>query len=366
MGTLSGQATQDHLQAPEVMKTFDLFLVPSSPQVFDGEAIRRKLADSPWLRQDRSDPTQLVYHNEDNSVRFFILLDPALLENSAEEEPDDDDLDAPRVSTSVLPAQNEIEEASVPVEGEDEPDMVIETPTVTINIPLFQPSEVAREAIAFLLSLSEAAELDAIDPQVAGVGGGEAGRYDAVELYESWIRAQKSLFLELEGNLNFIRWSDERSRNFFSYASSCSRLRKKYRDEGLAVLPIQPASYNDDVLSLCVWRSDVPAVIPMTDLVLLERVGRKKTFFGRKKVAEEILISGEELWKILSPFAQVVDGPAPMLVFRDAALPPSQVINDLAELKGEATAAAKRTGLDGVIDFDLPTATPGQEGNLED
>ena len=366
MGTLSGQTTQDHLQALEVMKTFDLFLVPSSPPAIDGEALRRKLADSPWLLQDRSDPTQLVYHNVDNSVRFFILLDPALLENSAEKQTADDDLDLPVVSTSVLPARNEIEEASVPVPGEDEPDLVIDTPTVTINIPLFQPSEVAREAIGFLLSLCAAAKLDAIDPQEAGVGSGKAGRYDAVELFDSWIRAQKSIFLELEGKLDFVRWSDERSHNFFSYASSCSGLREKYRDEGLTIVPVQPASYNDDVLSLCVWRSDVPAVIPMTDLVLLERVRQKRTFFGTKKVTEEILIPGDKLWKILSPFAQVIDEPAPMLVFRDAALPPSQVANDLAELKGEAADAARRTEFDGGIDFDLPAPVPGQEADLED
>ena len=347
------------------MKTFDLFLVPSPPAAIDGEALRRKLADSPWLRQDRSDPTQLVYHNVDNSVRFFILLDPALLESSVEKDPEDDNLDAPAVSTSVLPAQNEIEESSVPLPGEDEPDLVIDTPTVTINIPLFQPSEVAREAIDFLLSLSTAAKLDAIDPQEAGVGGGEAGRYDAVELFDSWIRAQKSIFLELEGRLDFVRWSDERSRNFFGYASSCSGLREKYRDEGLAVVPVQPASYNDDVLSLCVWRSDVPAVIPLTDLVLLERVRQKRTFFGTKKVTEELLIPGDKLWEILSPFAQVINEPAPMLVFREAALPPSQVTNDLAELKGEAAAAARRTEFDGVIDFDLPAAVPGQEADLE-
>jgi len=107
------------------MKTFDLFLVPSPPAAIDGEALRRKLADSPWLRQDRSDPTQLVYHNVDNSVRFFILLDPTLLESSVEKDPEDDNLDAPVVSTSVLPAQNEIEESSVPLPGEDEPDLVI-------------------------------------------------------------------------------------------------------------------------------------------------------------------------------------------------------------------------------------------------
>ena len=79
MGTLSGQATHDQFQSPVEMKTFDLFLVPSSSETFDGEAIGRKLTESPWLIQDRSDPTQMVYHNHDNSDRFFILLDHRLL-----------------------------------------------------------------------------------------------------------------------------------------------------------------------------------------------------------------------------------------------------------------------------------------------
>ena len=363
MGTLSGQATHDQFQSPVEMKTFDLFLVPSSSETFDGEAIGRKLAESPWLIQDRSDPTQLVYHNQDNSVRFFVLLDPDLLEKEPAAEHDGYEDEEAAGPTSVLPDAGDLEQANLPgAEEEEEQGSVIDMPTVTINIPLFQPSGVAREAIAFLLSIARSAGLDSIDPQAPG--GGEAGSYSAEELYDSWLKTQKSVFLELKGELDFIRWSDERSRNFFGYAASCPELREKYREEGLDVLQVQPASYNGDVLSLCVWRTDVPAVIPLTDLVLLERVRQKRSFFGTRKVTDELLVTGDELWKILAPFAQTIDEPAPMMIFREAEVPPSQVTNDLEELKGEP-AAATRTEFNGVIDFDLPAAEPEPESSLE-
>ena len=366
MGTLSGQATHDQFQSPVEMKTFDLFLVPSPSETFDGEAIGRKLAESPWLIQDRSDPTQLIYHNQDNSVRFFILLDPGLLEKEPAVEHDGYEDEEAAEATSVLPDADDLEQANLPgaeeEEEEKEQDPVIDMPTVSINIPLFQPSGVAREAISFLLSIARSAGLDSIDPQAPG--GGEAGSYSSEELYDSWLTTQKSVFLELKGELDFIRWSDERSRNFFGYAASCPGLREKYREDGLDVLQVQPASYNGDVLSLCVWRTDVPAVIPLTDLVLLERVRQKRSFFGSRKVTDELLVTGDELWKILEPFSQAIDEPAPMLIFREAELPPSQVTNDLEELKGEP-ATAKRTEFDGVIDFDLPDAEPEPESSLE-
>ncbi|HBO50430.1 MAG TPA: hypothetical protein DD471_00465, partial [Planctomycetes bacterium] len=155
MGTLSGQATHDQFQSPVEMKTFDLFLVPSSSETFDGEAIGGKLAESPWLLQDRSDPTQMVYHNQDNSVRFFILLDPGLLEKEPQAEHDGYEDEEGAGPTSVLPDAGDLEQANLPgAEEEEEQAPVIDMPTVTINIPLFQPSGVAREAIAFLLSIA--------------------------------------------------------------------------------------------------------------------------------------------------------------------------------------------------------------------
>ncbi len=241
----------------------------------------------------------------------------------------------------------------------------MDVPPVTINIPLFQPMEIAREAIDFLLQLAEAGGLDTIDPQEAGAGKGEPGRYSNQELLESWLRTQGSICQQAGTPVNFIRWSQDRSMNFFGYSRSCPQLRKQYEDEGLAVLQVQPAAYNDEVLSLCVWRSNVPAVIPLTDLVLLERVRRKRRLFGTREVIDEILIPGGELWKILSPFSQVCNEPARMLVFRDAAMPPSQVANDLAELTGEKSTAAKRTEFSGVIDFDLPSPAQETEDDLE-
>ena len=362
MSTLSGQATQDQFQTPETMKSFDLFLVPSSPPRLAGTSVRDQLAGCPWLHQDRSDPTQLLYHNEDTSVRFFLLLDPALLGNAIEEEAED--FDVPADSISVLPEEKDLDESRIPETGEDDPDAEIDMPPVTINIPLFQPFAVAREAIDFLLRLAESSGLDTIDPQDSGVGDGEAGRYSAEELLGSWKRTQNAICLQAETPLNFIRWSEERSRNFFDYSRACPLLREKYEDEGLAVLQVQPASYNEDVLSLCVWRSDVPAVIPLTDLVLLERVRRKRRLFGTKEVTDEIIIPGGELWRILSPFSQVHNEPARLLVFRDARMPPSQVLNDLAELKGENASTAKRTEFSGVIDFDLPISSEETEDEL--
>ena len=148
MGTLSGQATHDQFQSHVEMKTFDLFLVPSSSETFDGEAIGRKLTESPWLIQDRSDPTQMVYHNQDNSVRFFILLDPGLLEKEPAAEHDGYGDEEAAGATSVLPDADDLEQANLPgTEEEEEQDAFIDMPTVTINIPLFQPSGVAREAI---------------------------------------------------------------------------------------------------------------------------------------------------------------------------------------------------------------------------
>ena len=361
MSTLSGQATQDQFQAPKAMKSFDLFLVPSSKSALAADAIGEQLARCPWLHQDRSDPTQLVYQNEDTSVTFFLLLDSALAENTFGGEGEDPD--KPSGSTSVLPEGEDIEQERLSETGEEE--AVMDVPPVTINIPLFQPLEVAREAIDFLLQLAEAGGLDTIDPQEAGAGNGEPGSYSNEELLESWLRTQDSICRQAGTPVNFIRWSQERSRNFFSYSRSCPQLRKQYEDEGLAVLQAQPAAYNDEVLSLCVWRSNVPAVIPLTDLVLLERVRRKRRLFGTREVIDEILIPGGELWKILSPFSQVCNEPARMLVFRDAAMPPSQVANDLAELTGEKSTAAKRTEFSGVIDFDLPSPAQETEDDLE-
>ena len=361
MGTLSGQATHDQFQSPIEMKTFDLFLIPSAERTPDTTTIGRMLAESPWLIQDRSDPTQMIYQNQDNSVRFFILLDPALLQQAAADELDEFEDEDARVPTSVLPDTADLEQANLPgleEEEEEEPAPVMDIPTLTNNIPLFQPSGVAREAIAFFLGIAKEAGLDSIDPQASEEG--DAGGHNADELYDSWLKTQQAVFIELKGQLDFIRWEDERSRNFFAYASSCPELREKYREENLEVLQVQPASYNEDVLSLCVWRTDVPAIIPRTDLVLLERVRQKKTFFGTRKVTDELLVTGDELWKILEPFSKVIDEPAPMLIFREAAMPPSQLSYDLEELTGENAAAAKRTEFTGVIDFDLPdVATEG-------
>lgn len=363
MSTLSGQATQDQFQTPEAMKSFDLFLVPSSQSTIDEDAIREQLARCPWLRQDRSDPTQLLYHNEDSSVRFFLLLEPALLEKETEEKPEDPGI--PAGSTSVLPEREDLDEPGGPETDEEDREAVIDMPPVTVNIPLFQPLGVAREAIDFLLRLAESGGLDTIDPQESGVGNGEAGRYSADDLLESWIRTQNAICLQAGTPINFIRWSEERSSNFFNYSRACPRLREQYESEGLAVLQVQPASYNEDVLSLCVWRSDVPAVIPLTDLVLLERVRRKRRLFGTKEVTDEIIVPGGDLWRILSPFSQVHNEPARMLVFRDARTPPSQVLNDLDELKGEKGISAKRTEFSGVIDFDLPSSPGETEDDLE-
>ena len=363
MSTLSGQATQDQFQPPEAMKSFDLFLVPSSTSELAADAIGEHLAACPWLHRDRSDPTQLVYQNEDTSVTFFLLLDSALTENTFGGE--EEDPDNPSSSTSVLPEGGDIEEDPLSETGEDGQEAVMDVPPVTINIPLFQPMEVAREAIDFLLQLAEAGGLDTIDPQEAGAGKGQPGRYSNQELLESWLRTQDSICQQAGTPVNFIRWSQERSMNFFGYSRSCPQLRKQYEDEGLTVLQVQPAAYNDEVLSLCVWRSNVPAVIPLTDLVLLERVRRKRRLFGTREVIDEILIPGGELWKILSPFSQVCNEPARLLVFRDAAMPPSQVANDLAELTGEKSTAAKRTEFSGVIDFDLPSPAQETEDDLE-
>ena len=363
MSTLSGQAIQDQFQPPEAMKSFDLFLVPPSKSGLSTEAIGEQLASCPWLTQDRSDPTQLAYRNEDTSVTFFLLLDPDLAEHTFGGEGEDPD--APGGSTSVLPEGEDIDEAGLPGTDEDELEAVMDVPPVTINIPLFQPLAVAREAIDLLLQLAEAGGLDTIDPQEEGAGNGEPGRYSKEDLLESWLRTQDSICRQAGTPVNFIRWSQERSLNFFGYSQACPQLRKQYEAEGLAVLQVQPAAYNEEVLSLCVWRSNVPAVIPLTDLVLLERVRRKRRLFGTREVVDEILIPGGELWKILSPFSQVCNEPARMLVFRDAAMPPSQVAYDLAELTGEKSTFAKRTEFSGVIDFDLPGPAQEREDSLE-
>ncbi|MEC9351919.1 MAG: hypothetical protein VYD81_01265, partial [Planctomycetota bacterium] len=119
------------------MKSFDLFLVPSSNSELAADAVAERLAACPWLRQDRSDPTQLVYQNADSSVSFFLLLDSALAENTFGSE--EEDLDEPSGSTSVLPEGDDIEEPWVPEEDEEEQAAVMDVPPVTINIPLFQP-----------------------------------------------------------------------------------------------------------------------------------------------------------------------------------------------------------------------------------
>ena len=362
MSTLSGQATQDQFQTLEAMKSFDLFLVPSSSSALAADAIAEQLAACPWLKQDRSDPTQLLYQNEDSSISFHLLLDPDLAEKTFGDTGEDPDL--PTGSISVLPEGEDLAE-SRPSDGDEEEEAVMAVPPVTINIPLFQPQAVAREAITLLLQLSEAGDLDTIDPQEEGAGGGEPGRYSDQELLESWLRTQASICRQAGTPLNFIRWSQERSLNFFSYSQACPQLRRQYEEDGLAVLQVQPAAYNNEVLSLCVWRSNMPAVIPLTDLVLLERVRLKRRLFGSREVIDELLIPGGELWKILSPFSQVHNDPARMLIFRDAAMPPSQVINDLAELKGEKSTAAKRTEFGGVIDFELPSSSQETEDSLE-
>jgi hypothetical protein len=330
------------------MKTFDLFFVASDDRPVTSESILECLAGIPHLRQDASDPTRQLYHNPESGTVFHLLLDPEHLPPSLDD-------DEPDYADDELEQEVDVEEDFDDDEDDEEEDDVapIDTPPLTVNIPLFHPSFFAREALQVVRVFQEHAGLQVIDPQEGGVGDGESGAYSDDELLESWKRTHAPIFAKIDDPALIQRWSTEDADRYSAYCRHRARLAEELADDAVDVPQLFAARHEGTTKSLCIWRSDRAVLLPKCDLVLLQRVREKRGLLRRRKV-DELVVSGEKLWKILAPFSEAKQDPVPHLVLRRADPPPAQLQNDLDDLLGEPVDAARRTELAGVIDFDIP------------
>lgn len=344
------------------MSSFDLFFVSREGFQVEGEWVLSWLSGIPHLRSAVDDPTLFVYRNPDTSVHFSLILDPGLLPPPAVDG-EDDEFGLPR-RVNIVPDASEQDESpdddldEEDMEEDDEPgenhSSAVDLPPLTLNIPLFRPSFFVEEALQILESLRGSAGLLLVDPQEGGAGGGEPGEWDIEEILRSWQLANRHGVSRLKDPRQLRHWSPETCRRFYSYASLRTELERLYSAEGLEVARLYPAMHHGVTKTLCIWRTDVPVVLPRSDLVLVERPRERRGLLGRKKtILAKGLTPAEEIWRLLGPFVEVRREPVELIIFRQAHDPPAQVTMALDTLQLEPAQNARRTELTGVVDFEL-------------
>jgi len=370
IGTLSVRKTENQLDDPHLkMKTFDLFLVAKEGVQLDTESVTACLDKLPHVGQDPNDWTRFYYRNEESGTTFFLLVDPQFIPTPKVEYEEDeypegyyDDEDEPDEEDEPEEEDDDEEDDE---EDEDGESAQIDTPPVTVNIPLFHPSFWAHEAFAAVRTIQDELGLDAIDPHDDGAGGGEPGDWSSEELFTSWLASHAEVYENLQDKELVQRWDAEKAERFSTYCQHRAALIDAHSPDGIAVPQLFTASHRGETKSLCIWRTDETVALPKCDLVLVQRVREKRGLLGRRKKIDELLVPGETIWKLLAPFASEHAMPAPVLVFTRAEDPPAQFLNDLDHLSGDHPDDAKRIPLGGIIDFEIPQLAPSTEDSPE-
>ncbi len=345
------------------MHNFDIFLESVGEQATDGSALLSALGGFPHLHVTVDDPSRFVYQNADTSVHFVIIVDRRLLPQRdayAENYDYDEDGDAPPYR-DVLPDESDINDFDYDDEDdayddEDaEADVVtpIDTPVLTISVPLFRPTFFVAEAMHVIETVRAATDLSIVDPQEGGAGDGEPGAWNEEDIAKSWKQTHLRAINHLKHPEALQVWSDEQCRSFYAYGTYRPKLLDELRGEEIDAPLLQPALHDKRTKSLFIWNLEKPTVVPQSDLVILQLPRKKRGFFGRKTVIDEVLIPGEAVWDLLTQVAEFRGHPTPHLVLRDPRLLPESVVAALDDLPSEPASNARRTELAGVVDFDL-------------
>ncbi len=356
------------------MLSFDLTLIAQDDSPIDRQQVWRLLEEIPHIRPERGDPGKLLYYNRATTVHFSITLGEALYPEPRREDlldgevPDHVDVLSESSSSSrtsrldeeELGAEEEEQDEEDEDDDEDEDDeeheAEIELPPMSFHVPLFRPTFFLVEALELLRSIEKVPGLQLVTiagpaPDGRPPPDGPPAPSSRAEVLESWQELHRQAFADAPDKDRLQVWTEERCAAFYNYNSHLPELQEQFAQEGLEVIPIQPARHDDRTKTLCVWRCDRPALLPRTDLVLLQRPRERRVF--RRSKLEEFVVPGETLWTILEPFSETRYEPAPMLIVRNADNPPGRMLSDLEALRGESTENAKRTEIAGVVDFDV-------------
>lgn len=352
--------------------SFELVLVPAGDSTIDRGLLWRDLDESPHIRPERGVPGKLSYYHPATTVHFSLALGDEFHSEAEEKDllargvPDHVDVlsdSSLRSPTSRRdeeePDSDEYDESDESEEEDEEDDRHIDLPPVSIHIPLFRPTFFLLEALGFLEGIRERSNLRLAIPS-EGTNEAADGIEHAVSVSPSreevlgrWQTMHRQIFPEVPDKERLQVWSRERCAAFYDYNRGLEDIAREFARDGFEVVPIQPARHEDVTKTLCVWRTDRPAVLPRTDLVLVRRP-RARGLFRRGKI-EEFLVPGDNVWRILERFSESRYEPAPMLIVRSAEEAPGQLRADIEALQGESTESARRTELAGVVDFELAT-----------
>lgn len=376
------------------MQSFDVCLEPPHGASFDAGVIFSILESNPHVHRTRDDRGRWIYRNEDTSVHFVILVHPEVVASyrrarAAEMESDEDwNPEANDGGPDVLGIDDEgdsedgwkedDEDDENDEEDEDQEDSEehgardesgfagpLEMTPLVLSVPLFRPGffiteleEVLSELLQKLgpleLHVAEDPSAD-IAPESDDSGDGRGN------LVEEYRRLHASVAEELTDPRAIVRWTEERSRNFHAYARARGEIARALESEEVDVPSIHPARTGNDVVGLCVWTTDRSTVLPRCDRVLLREVRTKRGLFGKRRVVDERVVSGAELWNVLAPHSEYRERPVPHLVFRRMD-PLSLRLLDALEGLAADPSGARRTELVGVVDFDIPGVDSDADG----
>lgn len=339
------------------MLNFDLFLTAPNQDAADAAALLQAFRALPHRKPVPGDPARFWYHNPNTAVHFNLVLGHAVLEqadgaaSARHDALDPLDLNAPPGRNTSHSHPDDEPDAPDPSEFEDEDDEEpeVDEAAVTVHLPLFRPTFFLQEALAVLAALRhDTGHVLLLESKVESAGKPSVSEEEVVE---RWRDTHRAVYPELEDRERVQVWSETRCHDFYAYGTALSTLGERYSAEGLAVLPMQPALHGGTLKTLCVWRCDQPAVIPRTDLVLLERPSGRRGLLRRRKV-DELLVPWDVLERVLQPHTESQGDPALALILRAPDGIPERLQRELAELQGEPPENARRTEFAGVVDFD--------------
>ena len=351
---------------------FEIFLTPPAGKSARRAVILRAVQALPSVQRVPGDAARLLYYNRDTTVHFELILGDEIVsvvrgsgfdplnpsasddsgrarvhdhrgewdEGSTDDDPESDDPDHDGSDEDLADDEDE--------DSEDSPETTIAAP-VTLRLPLFRPTFFLAEAIHVLDGLTTETELRLSRP--AGEDGLLASSSKS-ELLAAWRQDHLAALEALGDGVRLVAWTEERCQQFYDYAVSLRQLEQEFADDGLEVLPAQPAARADTITTLCVWRCDVPAILPRTGFVLLRRPRKRRLLLPTR--FDELIVEWNELEKVLRPHAEYRAEPAPLFIVRTGSRDSAQLEKDLSSLRGEAPASTRRTELRGVIDFAPP------------
>jgi len=371
------------------MQSFDLCLDLAHGASLDAVALFDALERTPHVKPTRDDPGRWIYHNQDTSVHFVILVHPELVASyrrarfGEDGEAHDEESEERHwaVGPNVLPderdasdGEEEDDEDDEETEDDDEThdggafsrnsdlgaDEPLEMAPVVLSVPLFRPAFFIVELEELLAALRE--RLGDLEAHLAEDPERVASSEDTVDepgrsvspsdLLGSYLAHHEAIGARIRDPHAIVRWSQTRSDAFFAYARAREEIARQHEGEDIVVPAIHPARAGRDVAGLCVWSTDRSTILPRCDLVLLRETRTKPGLFRRRRVTTERVVSGEALWNLLSSDGEYREHPIPHLVFRRPDPLPLRILHGLEELE-PIPGGARRTELVGVIDFEI-------------